>query len=258
MKKSKMTTIRDAYSIPSNVVAKDFICGTELEIEALNPSVNHNYANFNTTTDGSLRNNGCEFVSLPLCKKDSVFSFRNLHKLIKYGNGDPFTERTSIHVHVNCLDLGLDQAKSLVLWYSLFEPVFFGFCAKKRSNNIFCVPVEQTVLPNHYSKPFKAIVTKWSKYTAFNILPISTQGTMEFRHMHGHNDVELYEEWLTALENWWKWGQENVPSKLTLKKESFIKDAFDAIFKDTRMHNIGMNVHTLVENNLIDLKLALL
>lgn len=260
-KASKMTTIRELFELSSSVqpMPNTFLTGVELEIENIAGSTS--FPGYHTETDGSLRNNGMEFISYPAEKTTQIVHFNHLHKHIKYGAGgsiNAFTERTSIHVHVNALDLTTEQAKNLVMWYALFEPVFFTMVDKKRINSIFCVPLDQTVLPASYCKPFKTMAKGWSKYTAFNLLPITTQGTIEFRHMHGHNDPVLFEEWLTLIENLWKFSKDNVANRHTLKKESFIRDAYDTIFAGTRAGKLGTSVHTLVENNLIDLKLSML
>lgn len=257
-----MASIRETFALAGLTPQKEFISGVEHEIENVlsYDALNHTY--FHTESDNSLRNNGVEFISNPLNFVSQVCAFDNLHGSIKYrpkgGVDDAFTDRTSIHVHVNCMDLSLEATKAFILWYALFEPVFFSFVDKKRPNSIYCVPLDQTVLPNHYSKSVNHLTQMWSKYTAFNILPLRSQGTIEFRHMHGTNDKVLFVEWLTAIKQLWEYSQKNFPSKLTLKKDSFVRDAFDEIFRSTRGATIGSSVTGLVENTLIDLKLSFL
>lgn len=259
-----MTTVRELFGVHSSLApVKGFVCGVEHEIENVSTYDNLNTQYFHVESDHSLRNNGVEFISNPLSFESQLSAFDNLHGTIKYqssGGGvkSAFTDRTSVHVHVNCLDLSAEAAKSLALWYALFEPVFFTFVDKKRSNSIYCVPLDQTLLPSSYDKSLHKLVGMWSKYTAFNLLPLKTQGTIEFRHMHGTNDKELFKEWLTAIKQLWEYAQTNYPSKLTLKKDSFVREAFDQIFKSTRAASIGSSVTGLVENNLIDLKLSFL
>lgn len=253
-------TVRNTWSISSSVSKNPdkFIAGVELEIEDVRGCPD--YCGFNVTEDGSLRNNGKEFISPPWESKTIIDGFKKLHsKLIHTpSKPQPFSDRTSIHVHINCLDLNQEQVKSIVLWYALFEPVFFAMCAPNRKNNIHCVPLDQTTLCENYRRTLPLFVQKWSKYTALNLLPLSAQGTIEFRHMEGHNDTARFEAWLLTLENLWSYGKSNILNKGFLQKPNAILDAFDAIFKDAPIKSIRASVPALVADSLIDIKLALL
>lgn len=253
-------TVRSTWNITSSVPkAPDvFIAGVELEIEDVRQC--SDYGGFNVTEDGSLRNNGKEFISPPLKVKELVDGFKKIHANLVHSKSkpQPFSDRTSIHVHINCLDLNQEQVKSIVLWYALFEPVFFAMCAPNRKNNIHCVPLDQTTLCENYRRTLPLFVQKWSKYTALNLLPLSTQGTIEFRHMEGHKDAEKFEAWLKTLENLWAYGKSNILNKGFLNKPNAILDAFDVIFRDAWIKNIRASVPALVADSLIDIKLALL
>ena len=257
-----MTTIRNAFGVPSHTSGSGFIAGLECEIENIhrNHSVNQNF--WNIITDGSLRNNGWEYVSHPSNKETLLKEFKELHTSIVFQNQkkeDRFSSRTSIHVHVNCLDLEEQAVRTIVLWYALFEPIFFSMVTQERQNNIHCVPLNQTVLSENYRRPLKYFHSRWSKYTALNLLPLNKYGTLEFRHMHGHDDVALLGEWLSALENLFVWGQENSVIPPNIMSNGSIKKAFYAIFKDTpSVQHLLPVLDDVVSDNLLDVKLSLI
>lgn len=256
-----MATIREAFGLFSNIKSPDFLAGMECEIEGLT-AIKHDTLldlGWSVTEDGSLRNNGQEFISVPSSLEELVEKFKGLHTVGIKTSGEAFSERTSIHVHVNCLDLELSRVKNIMLWYALFEPYFFSLVKPERVNNIFCVQLSQTVLPDSYKQQLKALVHKWSKYTALNLLPLAELGTIEFRHMHGTNDPVVVEQWLRTIKNLWEFGQKvQITRKLLIKPEE-VKKAFNYIFKDVPTYQdadafIGFNT----QNSIIDVKLGLM
>lgn len=266
-------TVREYYGNDSEIKSQGFIAGTELEIEDIHgaPGVSEgemiavsNYfpqmgdIPWKFTKDGSLRGAGLEFISAPLDVRELVEGFRGIHTKLVHPNKNPFSERTSIHVHVNCLDMEMDIVKNMVMWYALFEPVFFAMVAPNRANNIHCVPLDQTHLSTHYKKPLHFLVEVWSKYTALNLIPLATLGTIEFRHMEGHNDAVKFEWWLKTLENLWSWGKGVRLTREVVGSQEEILKAFDNIFADAPIRAIRSSVPALVADSLIDVKLALI
>ena len=190
--------ISDYYA---TVALKDeCIFGVEYEIEDLKKiELPKNKYGFVREADNSLRNSGFEFKTGPLAYEDAIGAFNWLHKTIQYGPL-AFSERTSIHVHMNIGNFNFVEAKNLVLAYALLEPFFFDFVGESRKSSIYCVPLNYTTLPNYYHKTFdKLIDLPWHKYTAFNILPAKDFGTVEFRHLEGTNDLERFTKWLTGI-----------------------------------------------------------
>lgn len=254
-------TVRQTFSISSNVPQQPgkFIAGVELEIEDVDGVGGGLPSGWHSEEDGSLRNHGQEFISPPLNAEALIAHFEHIHKkLVPHsGKKQHFSDRTSIHVHVNCLDLTQEEVKSTLLWYALFEPVFFAMVAPNRSNNIHCVGLDQTSLSEHYRRTLPLFVQKWSKYTALNLLPLSSQGTIEFRHMEGHNNAVRFKEWMLTLKNLWHFGQGNIMNKKAIESSDKILAAFDAIFQDSAIKSIRASVPALVADTLIDIKLAL-
>jgi len=72
------------------------------------------------------------------------------------------------------------------------------------------------MIPASYAKPVNELAKLWSKYSAFNLLPLRTQGTIEFRHLYGTGDKAVYQQWLTMLRDLWDFAYTQPPD--TLKK----------------------------------------
>jgi hypothetical protein len=152
--------------------------------------------------DGSLRNNGCEIVTKPLSAENALKEVSNVHhKIVKFGP-NRFSARTSTHVHVNMLSFTMEQVRMFLLLYAASESYFFSYCPD-RAHNIHCVPLSQTMLPELFNCPIDTIISKWSKYTAFNMLPLNSLGTVEFRHLPGTNDLEVLQSWLEDISHLW-------------------------------------------------------
>lgn len=192
-------------NVPSNQ-RHQCIVGAELEIESVKATNHHWFENNNVqiTSDGSLRNHGKEFLLPPATVTRSIELFNGVHHRDNLALGpDPFTFRTSIHVHVNMMYSKTYQVRNFMLLYSILEPLVFGYVAKERMNNIHCVPLTYTNLPSWYHAPLDILVAKWHKYTALNLLPLRELGTVELRHLEGTNNPEIYTGWLLFIEKLW-------------------------------------------------------
>lgn len=201
-----MSTVAEHFDLcPPAVIGgnRGFFCGVEYEIEDIH-SKGDAPARFHIEIDHSLRNNGLEFKARPRTFDLALNDFTFLHDTIKTGP-NPFSERTSIHVHVNVSNLSLKETRELVLTYALLEPLFFKYVGETRQNSIFCVPLYYTTLPQLYNRDITKLHGSWHKYTAFNILPMGSNGhtaalgTVEFRHLYGTGDFSVFSKWLTIL-----------------------------------------------------------
>lgn len=224
-----MDTVSKVFGINAPKVAKsklighrcsnpDLLMGLELEIERVpkpgNWLVEHIPAAIWTIDrDGSLRppELSYEFISKPLQMEFMLGELQSFFDKLKL---EPacYSDRTSVHVHTNVCDFTQKELATLALIYVTFEDVLFqfvnhykspseqGYC---RDTNIYCIPWNQCRL-NHglvntiFSNPNLAFA-RWQKYTALNLLPVLNQGTVEWRHMHGTNDMEKLTIWLNLI-----------------------------------------------------------
>jgi Putative amidoligase enzyme len=204
------TWLEATFDLPPNPQlnlyhGQPFLVGVELEIEAVadyKKAVMHDVWPCDSDIDHSLRNNGREFKFHPNTLSNTIEHFRYLHKHLNLGP-DAFSERTSIHVHVNCRNYDANQLREIILMYAFVEPFYLRYVGDKRRNSIYCVPLNFTNMPDHYKRDIMHLCSHkvWHKYTAFNILPLQQFGTIEFRHLYGTNDAEVFSKWLYAIKD---------------------------------------------------------
>ena len=181
-----------------------FIAGAELEIEDVE-TYEEAFMDQNAIRveeDGSLRNDGREFLLPPSHKDRLCYLFSEIHHNLSLGQ-DPYTNRTSTHIHVNCMYSTEMQVRNLLWLYAIFEPLAFHYVGPQRKNNIHCVPLNYTTMPSVYGQDLVTIVDRWHKYTAFNLIPLRELGTVEFRHLEGTGDTRRFRVWLEFIETLW-------------------------------------------------------
>lgn len=210
--------IADVATTGSN---PNLLLGCELEIERC-PYNGGTYEEilkglgWNITTDNSLRGDNIqragtageiaghayEFVSEPMQQSTLLHSLREFFRKTEFSARN-YTDRTSVHIHVNCLDLTYDQLSSVALLYTVVEEVLFKFVGNNRENNIYCIPWYMCRLNYDIVAKMEAnsidTIRRWQKYTALNLLPIHSQGTVEFRHMHGTADIDKLTTWINLI-----------------------------------------------------------
>lgn len=237
-----------------------FYCGVELEIEDVLDFSSDVLSSHNIVIeeDGSLRNNGREFITPPATREQTNELFNCVHEYISCGPAK-YTHRTSIHVHVNMLYASPAQIKNFLLLYSIFEPLFFALGGEERRDNIHCVPLSYTHMAEHYGRSLPDIVERWHKYTAFNMLPLASQGTIEFRHMRGTDDQQVFAEWLLLIEKLRFFAMEHPPlTKEMLLNLNFLKVVQASLMTPEYLQQCNQPVSFNLIDNLIDVKLAFL
>lgn len=183
------------------VAAPDLIVGLELEIENWRGAPH--WDGFNRHEDGSLRNNGVEFVTHPTKTKflkNLLQDFFVKNKVTE----DNYSERCSTHVHVNCLDYTVPQLAALTLLYQTFERILFNFIGNDRDKNIFCVPWCQASITTNLANLIESgdwlqATHRWQKYTALNLASLRQRGTVEYRHLEGTCDINRIMTWVNII-----------------------------------------------------------
>lgn len=181
------------------VIDSNQLVGIEIELENWEGPVHPVDRVWHSKEDGSLRNDGVEWITSPIAASHAPFAlYHLLHEVLSPGSC--FSPRTSIHVHVDMQQWEDIQVKHLLLWYLLLEPLFYRFTGRGRQKNIYCVPLMDTdLIRNFYEMPLPHVIAKWSKYTGLNILPLTSFGTIEFRHMHGTFDYVKVSRWIKLI-----------------------------------------------------------
>jgi len=178
--------------------------GIEIEVEnALAPDELSDSL-WNVVHDGSLRNNGLEFLSnRPFTKEEveeQVPLFYEWKRTQLYTTG----VRTSTHVHVNVLGMTLPQIAAASIVYTLVEPILFRYCGRLREENIYCVPwyraTDELDVVKLLASGSTSVMHAACKYSALYLEPVTRFGTMEFRHAPVFDSSEQLLTWVDMCE----------------------------------------------------------
>jgi len=180
--------------------------GIEIEVEGFEIGVMDSKRWRVSHDEGSLQG-GVEFISLPVWGTAITDALDEIRVL--FAAKPPYISfRTSVHVHINVLDMTNDQVIQMVKLGILYEPALFRLHEDwNRYDNMFCVPAKQSVaiqraysgLLHELKRGRAARNVLKSKYAAMNPNSISELGTLEFRHMGGTADMDKISQWIDIL-----------------------------------------------------------
>lgn len=165
------------------------LAGVEIELENL-PSVRNRFSYWEAKGDGSLRNNGAEFVcSSPWGGRDLYNAAIEIDTFL-FNNSPDESWRCSTHVHIDSRDMTVQQVKFMILTYAMYERVLFRLSGWHRYKNNFCsslgfaqdqIRTISSAWQYDNGDFFQTLVNNWDKYSAINFLPMSSFGSIEFR-----------------------------------------------------------------------------
>lgn len=118
-----------------------------------------------------------------------------------------FSYRTSVHVHVNCLEMTADQILTFAYSYLIFEAPLLEFCGEGRKGNRFCLRLRDAEnqlnpldwLIKHGMDAVYMIGADQYRYAAMNMAALPKYGSIEFRPMRGNMDKAVLTTWVSAL-----------------------------------------------------------
>ncbi|MGL5013609.1 MAG: amidoligase family protein, partial [Bacteroidales bacterium] len=181
---------------PSTIEGHPMVVGTgrvgiEIELEGVRDSRGFRSPYWTVKGDGSLRNNGLEFVfSGPFGGVDLHNATLVLDSFLFDKNPDG-SRRCSTHVHVDVREMTVPQLRRYALGYLVYEKFLFRMSGIHRYNNNFCPAIgfaqhQLEVLGQAFrhindNDCVNHIVGNWDKYSAMNFLPIAQFGSVEFR-----------------------------------------------------------------------------
>lgn len=200
--------------------------GVEVELERVITKNKVHPTSFIITEDGSLRNNGKEFITIPI---NFCFLEKELERMFSNLSRKEITSRCSVHVHLNVRDFTQKELFTFVLLYFIFEKSLYKLSGK-RWDNLFCIPlynfpnlVGATLSSLHNEEGDGVTRLHWNKYSGLNLCPIWDRrngkgaiGTVEFRQLEGTTDVERIINWINLIVSL------KISSKM-LSKEGLIK-----------------------------------
>lgn len=184
--------------------------GLELECEYFNAGVPGYAAVSNKIArqgwgahgDGSLRNNGSEWVSPPMLPEAVLTGLSLLYDMKELGAWRA-TQRCGIHIHVNVSHLNKKQAENLLTNYVVCEPYLFSLCGPTRAESNFCIPWWQS---DSTMKTVRELLrnperrTYTNKYAALNTAPLANLGTVEFRMAETFEKYAKAKRWVEAVQ----------------------------------------------------------
>lgn len=185
----------------------DPLYGIELEAEDAG-EVGPAYGWF-ITTDGSLRNNGREFVFDGPCDYDAaVDRIETLASAIKQASRAPLhNPRTSVHIHVDVTWMTPEQFRMFVINWACVEPALFSKYGSGREYSPYCVPLHQgrtylyhLLLASEQCRDDAEMMLRDYKYTALSCNRFNDLGTMEARLFNGTNSADTMIEYLSVLD----------------------------------------------------------
>lgn len=175
--------------------------GIEVEAEncwTLTPILDWDIAN-----DGSLRNGGVEFISPVI--QSSTEAKKQLSIVLEQlkERNCSFSYRTGIHFHLGTFEP--IQAKDIIKAYIPYERMLFSLFPERKNSN-FCVPLLDSdyYLKSFFSnKDYQTLIETWGKYSALNLQPLTSLGTVEFRIPSSTWDTEKLFKIIDIAESVW-------------------------------------------------------
>ncbi|MGL5013646.1 MAG: hypothetical protein ACRC6V_05060 [Bacteroidales bacterium] len=165
-------------------------CGVEIELENVSNTNQLQSEFWVTTADGSLRNNGREFVfNGPRGGSELFLACIDLDSFLVKQNPDA-SWRCSTHVHVDMRWATVEQLKKVIVANIVYEKFLFRMSGMNRYRNNFCAAIgfaqdQLNTLAQHWNwrdEDFvRGVSGTWDKYSALNLRPLSTFGSIEFR-----------------------------------------------------------------------------
>jgi hypothetical protein len=261
----------------SDMVDNNTFVGIEVEVENIHKrtgflALQDRAYLWQNVEDNSLRNEGREFVSLPIKGKQISLAVQSLFTGLKKDKtcaGYEFTDRTSVHVHVNYRDASVETLANTMLLYFLVEPLLYQWVGGDRAKNIFCVPLKDSDKLEDLSRLFKSfeadnssgygVIYEWTKYSGFNLAPLSRYGTIEYRHLVGTDNQDKILQWINIILKIKQYAEKASYDKLKATLlEMNTSSAYAAIlndmFGDTFPHNEMHNIHELLEESTMFIK----
>jgi len=254
---------KDVQPIPNP--SPQLLYGLELEIERCRGDMA--VAGMSETTDGSLRNNGLEFITQPMTYSNVAAVLQEFFTKNSFLGPESYSENTSVHVHTNVQDMTMPQLTALIVLYQVFEKVLFNWVGDERDKNIYCIPWTETQL-NHRTvsrllKDETYILGDWVKYTALNLQPIVTQGSIEWRHMGGCGDPARILLWCRLIGHMYSFAKALEYQKVLdivsqLNTNSQYRAALLQVFNSDAEHLMVPGYEELLEEGVLNMKYSIM
>lgn len=225
------------------------------------------FAMWNYHEDGSLRN-GSEFTfKTPYSGVNLVNALKLFDSFVHewdnkyYQSKISLSDRCSVHVHVDVRNMNDLDIINLVCWYLFVERILFRYVDITRYKNSYCKPlVNSNFIVNlrfaienvkrvysdlglSRNKEYdflrgmiREMANKSDKYSSLNLMPMTTFGSIEFRHHDGTKSGDKILKWVNIILALKKWSSENDFSSFSLKNLN--RELVEKIFSGTEITKI--------------------
>lgn len=182
--------------------------GIEIEVEGKNlPKASDMPKAWLYKKDGSLRgpDNAEYILSQPIPFKDVSVNLKKLWMKFKLKKSELLdSNRTSVHIHLNCQNFHLNRLTALMALYFISEEILTRYCGKHREGNLFCLRAKDATGTLSHIRAFLEEDGNYRlhdglHYAGFNIQAIQKFGSVEIRTLRGCSDPKIIEEWVEIL-----------------------------------------------------------
>lgn len=231
------------------------VVGIELELEyPRRPPPELFNSRWNTTTDGSLRYNGREYVSSPVSGADLGLALNELERHVR-GTPPVVSHRCSTHCHLDFSDSTVEHVMSFFTGFALFESILYTVSGKDRYSNMYSPGLtscysqikDMRRLGSYVSRGLAAHVSGciagWQKYSCLNLSRMPDYGTVEVRSHRGTDDVNDIRLWVRLLQDLWNWTKDRTPQEIVGAASPVL---YQEVFKDYE----DIPGHEYYDNNL--------
>src|SRR5699024_2325499 len=145
-----------------------------------------------------------------------------IERVLKTYDKLSFSERTSVHVHLDVSDLEQTHRGTLFALYIIFEESLYNYVGRNREDNNYCTKVARSITGEATLQSFVVgeldggLIKLFrngeyyrtlaiQKYAALNLTRLGDLGTFEFRHHWGTCSSSRIQEWcklILSLKEW--------------------------------------------------------
>lgn len=237
-------------------------------LEATTPEPSHMVyktplKNWKAITDGSLRNFGVEYVlngpQTFLETRASLDEFKEYLGKVSFLKDSP---STSVHIHINMLNMTMTQIVNFVMLYSFFENLLIEFSGPTRRSNLFALPLKNC--DKSLSGFIRAVIAfnagacdsfptddqAW-KYSALNFCPLLRHGSFEIRSFRGTTDIELIWTWINILKKLYDAALVGNPRTLMSDMRDYRSDLLEVVFEEYSSALRHPDYKEMIQKNII-------
>lgn len=158
--------------------------------------------------DGSLRGkDNAEYVlSKPVEFNEVPAAVEEIFSRMKeYGSVLDESNRTSVHVHLNCQKFHFNRLTSFLALYFTMEEVLTEWCGDHRVGNLFCLrgkdaPALVSQVRRFIESDGKSPLGDHLHYGGLNASALCKFGSLEIRSLRGATDPKVITDWVSILE----------------------------------------------------------